>query len=118
MKTKLLAAAIAAFSMLSAGAYADDVVSSSDLTNVDKWYGRAGGLVGSDRVSGLTSGGTRIGVSYDADVAARTNMGRTGESAGQVGVTFDSDVAARTNMPRTQPTQVPATAGIEGNKRN
>jgi hypothetical protein len=68
----------------------------------------------------LSTSGSKIGISYDADVAARTNMPR-GEAAtnGQVGVTYDADVAARTNMPRGQDAAGQSkAAGIEGAKSN
>jgi hypothetical protein len=46
-----------------------------------------------------------VTVTYDQDIAARTNMGRTPEDESKLGVTFDQDVAKRTNMQR-EPTDV------------
>lgn len=103
---------------LSASGYAADVVTSGDTSTMDQWYGRAGGLVGSDRVSGLHSGSAKVGVSYDADVTARTNMQRGQADPATVGVTYDPDVAARTNMPRGDKTPAGQEAGIAGARSN
>jgi hypothetical protein len=100
MKNNLLmsAIAVAATAAIFAGsAYAADVTTDGNLNTVDRWYGRAGGAVGTDRVNRL-SAGTTVGVSHDADVAARTNMPRREGSNSSLGVTYDADVAARTNM--------------------
>jgi hypothetical protein len=120
MNTKLLISAVAAAAALAVNVYAADVVSSGDLNTVDKWYGRAGGLTDADRVTGLAAGASKVGVAYDADVAARTNMSRAQASHNQIGVTYDADVAARTNMQRAgggDAGQAKA-AGIEGAKSN
>ena len=110
MNRKSLLSAIALATMLAGSAYAADIVTTGDVSNADKWYGRAGGLAGSDRVGGLRVGDSKVGVSFDQDVAARTNMSRD-RTAGQVGVTWDRDVAARTNMQReTTPATSTATA--------
>jgi hypothetical protein len=119
MNTKLLISVIAAAVALSFNAYAADQVTSSDANTIANGFGRAGGLVGSDRVSGLKAGSTQVGVSYDADVATRTNMPRAQGTASTVGVTYDTDVAARTNMPRGGDAQYPSkAAGVEGTKAN
>ena len=75
--------------------------------NVDsmggQWYGRAGGLVGSDRVMAIgkaSSDRNQVGITYDKDVAQRTNMQRDSADNGNIGITYDKDVAARTNMSR------------------
>ena len=116
MNTKFLFSAIAIASALCGSAYAADIVSTGDLSTTDKWYGRAGGLAGSDRVNGLHAGDAKVGVSYDQDVAARTNMARE-RTPGQVGVSWDRDVAARTNMQREN--TVPAsTATVPGPTHN
>ena len=39
-------------------------------------------------------------MTYDKDVAARTNMSTNRSNAASVGISYDKDVAARTNMPR------------------
>ena len=73
MKTLLSAIALATAFAGSAGAA--DIVSSGDLRSVDKWYGRAGGLAGSDRVGALSTGDAKVGVIFDQDVAARIGVG-------------------------------------------
>ncbi len=119
MNAKLLISAIATAAAFAANAHAADVVTSGDLSTVDKWYGRAGGLTDADRVGGLKTGSTKVGISYDADVAARTNMARGQATHTEVGVTYDADVAARTNMPRAgDSTGQAQAAGIEGAKSN
>ena len=118
MRTKLLLSAIAAATAIAANAYAADTVTSGNVGTIDKWYGRAGGLTDADRVTGLAPSSNKIGVSYDADVAARTNMPRGEVNHNEVGVTYDADVAARTNMQRGQTPTDKATAGIEGTKSN
>jgi len=116
MNRKSLLSAIALATMLAGSAYAADIVTTGDVSNVDKWYGRAGGLAGSDRVNGLRPGDTKVGVSFDQDVAARTNMARE-RTTGQVGVSWDRDVAARTNMQR-ESTPSSATATVPGPTHN
>ena len=65
---------------------------------------RAGGLVGADRVAHLegNAAAAQVGVTYDKDVAARTNMSSDRPGATSVGISYDQDVAQRTNMPRGQ----------------
>lgn len=63
-------------------------------------YGRAGQLVGSDRVMNLQAGKAPLSVSYDHEVAARTNMATDRATGKRVGVSYDAEYAARTNMPR------------------
>ena len=116
MNRKSLLSAIALATMFAGSAYAADIVTTGDVSNVDKWYGRAGGLAGSDRVNGLRPGDTKVGVSFDQDVAARTNMARE-RTTGQVGVSWDRDVAARTNMQR-ESTPSSATATVPGPTHN
>jgi hypothetical protein len=119
MNAKLLISAIAAAAALSVNAYAADLVTSTDSDTIAKSYGRAGGLAGSDRVSGLQAGSAQIGVTYDADVAMRTNMPRAQGARQTVGVSYDADVAARTNMPRAAGIQTPhKAAGVEAQKAN
>jgi opacity protein-like surface antigen len=119
MKTKLLIPAMALAAAFAANLQAAEVVTSGDVNAISKWYGRAGGLADADRVTGLTTSSTKVGVAYDADVAARTNMQRAQSTPSQVGVTYDADVAARTNMPRGQGTvEQSKAAGIEGAKHN
>jgi opacity protein-like surface antigen len=118
MNAKQLISALAVAAALSVNAYAADVVTTGDTSTIGQWYGRAGGLAGSDRVSGLATSNTKIGVSYDADVAARTNMPRAQATGHDVGVSYDADVATRTNMPRNSTTNPAKAAGIEGAKSN
>ena len=56
MNAKLFISAIAAAAALALNAQAADVIHSGDINIVGKWYGNAGGLAGSDRVSGLAVG--------------------------------------------------------------
>ena len=96
--------AIAAIGISSGVAMSDETLRSGDPITMEKWYGRAGGLVGSDRVMALgKSSADRVGISYDADVAKRTNMQREGTAKGDVSITYDKDVANRTNMQRDVP---------------
>ena len=117
MRTKLLLSAIAA-AAIAANAYAAETVTSGDLSTLDKWYGNAGGLQGTDRVMYLNASRTKVGIAYDKDVAERTNMQRSEATHNEVGVTYDADVAARTNMSRGAAPTGKATAGIEGAKSN
>jgi hypothetical protein len=89
------------------------VLKSSDQSQFDRWYGRAGGTAGADRIDTLNSfllPPPGVSVSYDKDVAERTNMQR--ESAGNagIGISYDAEVAARTNMGREQKQPAPAVA--------
>jgi hypothetical protein len=110
--------AAAAFSVGIASAQSD-AVKAGDIGTIGKSYGRAGGLVGSDRIKELsthTSSSAPLGVSWDAELAARTNMPADRTAGGGVGVTYDQAVAERTNMPRgTSPVQA---AEIPGQKSN
>jgi hypothetical protein len=118
MRTKLLLSAIAAATAIAANVYAADVVTSGDLGTIDRWYGNAGGLQGTDRVMYLGTSQTKVGIAYDKDVAERTNMQRGEATHNEVGVSYDADVAARTNMQRGATPTGKATAGIEGAKSN
>lgn len=103
-----LAAAVAALSIGSTFADGGKVLTTGDSATMDHWYGRAGGLVGSDRIEAInktTSSGGGIGITYDKDVAGRTNMPRQDAQNGGVGISYDKDVAERTNMPRGEKDQ-------------
>src|SRR4051812_9275554 len=100
MRTKLLISAAALAAAFAGNLYAADVVTTGDLNNIGQWYGRAGGLAGSDRVTGFPTAGAKVGISYDAEVATRTNMQRRDDNGSQLGVSYDAEVAKRTNMPR------------------
>ncbi len=102
-------------------AFADSTtLTSGNLSTVDHWYGRAGGLVGVDRLAALPSAATNPGITitYDRDVAARTNMPLDRSSGAGVTVTYDRDVAARTNMGRSHEAEPVQAAGIPGAKSN
>lgn len=103
MKLKLaVAAAICAMSIGSAFA-GGDILRSGDVNQMQHWYGNAGGLQGSDRVTFLgkpTTANQQVGVAYDKDVAERTNMQRGSATSKDIGITYDKDVAERTNLPR------------------
>ena len=68
--------------------------------------GRTTLIVAAGFVAGLAAGAAasadlnEVTVTYDRDVAARTNMGRSVAEESKLGVTFDQDVAKRTNMQR------------------
>ena len=106
MKLNRIAALGIAIASLSIGSAlaGGDTLKTGDSHNMDKWYGRAGGLVGSDRVEAIGKAtGDRVGISYDQEVAKRTNMPRDGADKGGIGITYDKDVASRTNMQRDVP---------------
>ena len=70
-------------------------------------------------MSGFPTAGAKVGISYDAEVAARTNMQHRDDKGGQLGVSYDAEVAKRTNMPRgTEPQEPSQAAGIEGKTHN
>jgi hypothetical protein len=100
LRTTLAVSAVALAAALSANVWAADDVRSTDTRTIEHSFGRAGGLAGSDRVTGLTAGNQPIGITYDYEVAARTNMSTDRPSTERVGVTYDTEVAARTNMQR------------------
>src|SRR5262245_13001717 len=117
MKLTWIAAGIAV-AMLSIGsAMADETLRTGNPQTMDKWHGRAGGLVGADRIEAISKvTGDRVGVSYDQDVAKRTNMPREGAGKNEIGITYDKDVANRTNMPRgVSPPQSAGTAAAPNN---
>jgi hypothetical protein len=120
-RNKLLMSVLAASAALSINAAfaQSSTLKASDLSQLNHWYGRAGGLVGSDRISGLTMhtpGNQAVGISFDAAVQARTNMPMNRGSGSEVTVTYDQAVAERTNMPRgSEPVQA---AEIPAGKHN
>jgi hypothetical protein len=111
LRSTLSVSILAAAAALSVGVASAEstAVKSNDVGTINKSYGRAGGLVGSDRVKDLrvhTSSHAPLGVSWDAEVAARTNMPADRAAGAGVGVSYDHAVAERTNMPRgTAPVQ-------------
>ena len=116
LKMKRTLFALAAAAAVSAGAAIGDdsqTLKSGDVESMSKWFGRAGGLVDSDRVPAARTNGAKIGITYDKDVAERTNMQREPAEGKGIGVAYDKDVAERTNLPRggTAPEPVKAAAG-------
>jgi len=112
-KVKLVAAA--AIGALCGSVFADDVLRSGDVNQMSHWYGNAGGLTGSDRVEFLgksITGNQPVGVTYDKDVAQRTNMPRAQAPNRDVGIVYDKDVADRTNMPRVDKSAPIQTTGV------
>jgi opacity protein-like surface antigen len=121
-RINLRLASIAAAGALAVGTAmaASDVVTTSDPDSMVQWYGRAGGLAGSDAVTaaGKAASGKQVKINYDKDVAQRTNMGlREGASRG-VGVAYDKDVVERTNMQRGQPNAPIQSATVPGQVKN
>ena len=118
-----LGAALAAVSLGNA-VMAADILTVADPATMSQWYGRAGGLVGSDRVMAIAKGakaGNPVRITYDKDVAERTNMHRQEAAYARVTISYDKDVAARTNMPRGNNTEQPTQAvGVpeKGNRQN
>ena len=113
-RTMLAFTAVAVASALANVAVAGDVTS-ADPAAVPHFYGRAGGLTGSDRVAGLRTGQQAVGISYDQELAARTNMSTDRATGKSVGVTYDQDVASRTNMARGATKSVVAGQGTTPN---
>jgi len=122
IRNKLLTSTIGAAAMLgAAAAFADSTtLTAGDASTVDQWYGRAGGLVGAQRIAALRSNRSNPGitVTYDRAVAERTNMPLDRASGQGVTVTYDREVAARTNMARSGDSQPVQAAGIAGTKSN
>jgi opacity protein-like surface antigen len=116
-----LAAALMALSAGSAMADSDAVVTTNP-ESIGQGYGRAGGLVGSDRVMAIGKTGVgqqAIGIGYDKDVAERTNMKRGEAPDAVLGVTYDKDVAERTNMQRgAKPEPATKSVGVPGQSSN
>lgn len=81
-----------------------DMVRGGDPSQMELWQGRAGGLVHSDRVTHLRApvAGAEVEVTYDKDVAQRTNLPREEGDLKQLAVSYDKEVAERTNMPRSE----------------
>jgi len=114
LKTKvtLFALATAMFAGFATGDESQ-VLNSGDVGTMSKWYGRAGGLAGSDAVSNARANGANVSITYDKDVAERTNMTRDPADGKNIGIAYDKDVADRTNMSRSQtaPESVKAATG-------
>jgi hypothetical protein len=77
-------------------------VGAGRIADMPHWYGRAGDLVGAQRIAGLRSGDHPPVLSAaDAEVEKRTNMaGARGSPSKQpVLTTWDEGIARRTHMP-------------------
>ena len=116
LKTKVTLFALAAGATMFAGSAIGDesqALNSGEVQLMSKWYGRAGGLAGSDAVSAARANGAKVSITYDKDVAERTNMTREPADGKNIGITYDKDVADRTNMSRSQtaPESVKAATG-------
>jgi hypothetical protein len=101
-KWVVIALALAGGLVADAAIAAGPTLKSGNISQVGMWYGRAGGLVGPDRVAHLEGNATNteVAVTYDKEVAARTNMASDRDSNAPVTISYDKDVAERTNMPR------------------
>lgn len=109
LRTTLSVVAIATASALSYNlASASDVTSGATIV-----YGRAGGLVGTERVQHLSAGKAPLSVSYDRDIAARTGMATDRATGKPMSVYYDEGYAARTNMSKGKAARV---AGSPANK--
>lgn len=112
-KVVLMAAALAGSIFATAAGAAGPVLKSSDSSQFAHWYGRAGGLVGSERVVYLRGHGgstAEVAITYDKDIAARTNMPSDRPEGASVEITYDKDIAKRTNMGRAQEPEAPVQA--------
>jgi hypothetical protein len=77
-------------------------VGAGRIADMPHWYGRAGGLVGAQRIAGLRSGDHPPVLSAaDAAVEKRTNMAGAQDSPSKQPVvsTWDEGTARRTHMP-------------------
>jgi len=113
-KFKLIAVAII-LGMASPIAMSADMVHGGEPSQMELWQGRAGGLVHSDRVSHLRvpAAGVEVGVTYDKELAQRTNMTRVDDDPQQLAVSYDKEVAERTNMPRSEKDTLSAQAAAQ-----
>ena len=113
----LAAVALAAVALAAGALAAGDTLRTRDFQTMGEWYGRAGGLVGSDRVRLIGRSSTeQVGIWYDQEVAKRTNMPRDEVGKSEISITYDKDVANRTNMQRDVPPVQSAGAPAEPRK--
>jgi hypothetical protein len=121
IRKKLLVSAVAAATLGVTTAYAgSDVLKAGDASTMSQWYGRAGGLVGAQRIAALRANDANpgIGITYDRAIAERTNMSVDRPADKGVTVTYDREVAARTNMARSQDAGPVRAAGTQVPKAN
>ncbi|MCW5621582.1 MAG: hypothetical protein KIS79_10790 [Burkholderiales bacterium] len=99
LRRHLVVSFVAATSAFSFGfAHAADLGAAP--AHVEQVYGRAGGLIGAERIAALGVHAAPVTVTYSDEVAARTNMATDRASGARIGITRDAEVVARTNMPR------------------
>lgn len=98
----------------------NDTVRTSDPESFGHSYGRAGGLVGADRITALGKAAIKdVGIAYDKDVAQRTNMPRGDAGHGTLGIAYDKDVVERTNMQRAaKPDPAIKAVGVDAQPSN
>ena len=98
----------------------NDTVGTSDPESFGHSYGRAGGLVGADRITALGKATSKqVGIAYDKDVAERTNLPRGDAKDGTVGIAYDKDVVERTNMQRAaKPDPAVKAVGVDAPRSN
>ena len=121
IRNKVLASVVAVAALSAGAVFADSsVLKAGSVGNATQWYGRAGGPVGAARIAALQTNDSNpgIGVAYDKDVAARTNMSTDRAPVQNVGVTYDEEVAARTNMARSRSSAPVQSAGAPAAKTN
>jgi hypothetical protein len=121
IRNTLLACAAAVAALGVTTAFADaDVLKAGDTSTMSQWHGRAGGLVGAERIAALRANDNNPGVeiTYDRAIAERTNMPVDRPAAKTVTVTYDREVASRTNMARTQDAGPVRAAGTQAPKAN
>ena len=113
-KFKLIAVSII-LGIASPIAMSADMVRGGDPSQMELWQGRAGGLVHSDRVTHLRApvAGAEVEVTYDKEVAQRTNMPREEGAVQKLAVSYDKEVAERTNMPRSEKDTLTAKAAAQ-----
>lgn len=119
--TVFAAAILAAASLSAATALAEpNTLKAGDVSTMDHWYGRAGGLVGAQRIASLHADADNpaVTVTYDREVAERTNMPLERSSGEGVAITYDREVAARTNMERIHEDQPMQAAGVRSSRNN
>ena len=115
VSTSAVALALAAMLSLTGKAVHAEgpVLKSSNPNEFSHWYGRAGGTTGTERIDSLneaTLPPPGVSVTYDKDIAERTNMQREGVDNKDIGISYDQGIAERTNMGRSQPEATPEIA--------
>src|SRR5262245_17800808 len=115
LKVQVAVAAVLGVLSIGSAVAGSDILKSGNVEEMSQWYGNAGGLQGTDRVMVLgrsTAGGKEVGITYDKDVAERTNMSRHEVPSTSAGIAYDKDVADRTNLPRAQKSTPIQEAGV------